>query len=502
MPQPAKMTSGRLLAGNAVWNLVGTCLPVLVAVVCLPVLKHTLGTDRLGIISLAWVVVGYFGFFDFGLSRALTKLIAEKIGSKELSEIPRLTWTSLFLMGCLGAIGAVGTLLVSPLIVKTLVKVPPSLQTEALHTFYWLSASLPFVVITAGLRGFLEALQQFRIATAIRIPMGIFTYVAPVAVLPFSHSLVPIVAVLTIGRIIACVAHLWACFRCWPALRHECRFEAKCAGPLMRFGGWMTVSNIVAPLITNFDRFLIGATVSLSAVAYYALPVEVLTRILLLPAALMGVLFPAFSTAHAADRSRLMMLFESGIRTLFVVTFPVILLIVAFAPVGLRLWLGADFAQNSTAVVRFFAVAVFINCIEQIPFAYLQSVGRPDITAKFHLFQLPPYWAVLFLLVKFYGIQGAAMAWLLRTAVETIVFFLIASRSLPSYTFIRTKLPIMLAAALMAFSLAALDMSLKARILFVTPVCAASLLAAWHWLLSPRERLLLQLQLRGSNGGD
>src|SRR5690348_8879968 len=87
-PQPAatRLTSGRLLAGNALWNLVGTCLPAVVALFCLPILKSELGTDRLGVLTLAWAVVGYFGLFDFGLSRALTKLVAQKMGEQRRNE--------------------------------------------------------------------------------------------------------------------------------------------------------------------------------------------------------------------------------------------------------------------------------------------------------------------------------------------------------------------------------------------------------------------------------
>ena len=80
--------SGRSLAGNTLWNLFGNCFPVVVAVVCLPMLKRGLGTERLGIISLAWVVIGYFSLFDLGLSRALTKLVAERIGQRRQAGNP------------------------------------------------------------------------------------------------------------------------------------------------------------------------------------------------------------------------------------------------------------------------------------------------------------------------------------------------------------------------------------------------------------------------------
>ncbi|MCU1256814.1 MAG: Membrane protein, partial [Candidatus Angelobacter sp.] len=79
-PSNTALVRRRSIAGNTFWNLLGNCFPVAVAVVCLPILKRGLGTERLGIISLAWVVIGYFGLFDLGLSRALTKLVAERIG--------------------------------------------------------------------------------------------------------------------------------------------------------------------------------------------------------------------------------------------------------------------------------------------------------------------------------------------------------------------------------------------------------------------------------------
>ena len=123
-PPYAASPGRRSLAGNTLWNLFGNCFPVVVAVVCLPILKRGLGTERLGIISLAWVVIGYFSLFDLGLSRALTKLVAERIGQGRQPEIPSLVWTSLFLMTGLGLVGSLLTFLLAPYLVERLLKVP------------------------------------------------------------------------------------------------------------------------------------------------------------------------------------------------------------------------------------------------------------------------------------------------------------------------------------------------------------------------------------------
>ncbi|MCZ7592513.1 MAG: oligosaccharide flippase family protein [Kiritimatiellae bacterium] len=66
------------MAKNTVWNLVGMCAPMAVALFAIPLLIKGLGTERFGLLSLVWMLVGYFGVFDLGLGQALTKFIAEK----------------------------------------------------------------------------------------------------------------------------------------------------------------------------------------------------------------------------------------------------------------------------------------------------------------------------------------------------------------------------------------------------------------------------------------
>ncbi|HKD78936.1 MAG TPA: flippase [Candidatus Angelobacter sp.] len=494
-----RLTSGWLLAGNALWNVAGVGLPAIVAVFCLPILKNALGTDRLGVISLAWVVVGYFSVFDFGMSRALTKLVSERLGSAREAEIPSLVWTGLSLMTALGLLGGMIAFLISPVIVNRFVKVPPYLHSETLTAFHWLSVSIPIVIVTAALRGVLEALQRFRMATAIRVPMGIFTFLGPVVVLPFSHSLVAIVAVLTLGRFLACLAHLWACFIAWPDLRHHGGFGSQLAKSMLHFGGWMTVTNIVGPMMVTFDRFALGALISVSAVAYYSVPAEIVTRLLFLPITLTGVMFPAFSTAHALDRNRVSDLFDSTLKYMFIIVFPVSVMLVGLASEGLHFWLGADFAQNSTRVVQYLAIAVFVNSLAHVPFAYLQGIGRPDLTAKLHLVELPLYIAGLWVLVKFFGIKGAALAWLLRVALDALLLFWLSAQKLPRSEFLKTIFPLQLAGALAMFAACTIKIPFAEKAVLLPALCGAFFLFAWRSMLSPRERLFLQTRFGGND---
>jgi len=230
------LTSGRLLVRNAVWNLLGNGTPMIVAVVCIPVLIRELGTDRFGVLTLAWALIGYASLFDLGLGRALTQLVARKLGAGEEREIPSLAWTSLLLMFLLGFVGTAVIFLILPWLAGGGLNIPAALQRETLQSFRLLGLSLPFVVTTAGLRGLLEAHQRFGLISALRIPMGVFTFAGPLLVLPFSRSVVPVVGTLVAGRILAWAAHLLVCLRALPELGRSVAWERSAAGPLLRFG--------------------------------------------------------------------------------------------------------------------------------------------------------------------------------------------------------------------------------------------------------------------------
>lgn len=492
------LTSGHLLARNTIWNLIGNGAPMIVAVFSIPILIAGLGKDRFGVLALAWALIGYAGLFDLGLGRALTQLVAQKLGAGEDHEVPMLVWTSLALMLLLGLVGTAAVVLASPWLVQRTLNVPATLQRETLQAFYLLGLCVPLVITTAGLRGLLEAYQHFRLTNVLRIPMGVFTFVGPLLVLPFSRSLFPVVAVLVAGRFVAWAAHVILCLKVMPALRRGVAWESAAVGSLLRFGGWMTVSNIVSPLMVTLDRFLIGAAVSMAAVAYYATPYEVVTKFLFVSSAVMGVMFPAFSTSFVRDRARTALLYSRCIKYLFLILFPVVLLTVALAKNGLTVWLGADFAQHSFRVLQWLAVGVFLNGLAQVPFALVQGVGRPDLTAKLHLIELPFYLLGLWWLISAYGIEGVAIAWTVRVALDTLFLFCIARWLLPeSVPASRYTVPTV-AVALAVLLSASLPTAPIAKMIFLSCVLLAFISGGWFLALAPDERALMRARLKPS----
>ena len=422
-----RLSMGRWLLRNTGWNLLGYGGPLVAALFAIPVLLSHIGAERFGVLSLTWAVVGYLGLFDLGLGRALTKLVAERIGTDRESEVQPLVWTALSLMLALGMMGAVVMWLLSGWLVYRALRIPLALQPEIIASLHLLAVSIPLVLTTSGLRGILEARQRFDLVNAVRVPMGLLTFVGPVALLPLSTRLDAMVAVLLVTRLLAWITHVVLVITIMPYLRVPARPSCGMMGPLIRFGGWMTVSNIVGPLMVYLDRFVIGAVLSVTAVAYYVTPYEVVTKMWLIPGALTSVLFPTFSSI-LVDRSQTTRLFMQALQYGMLLLFPITIIMVAFSHEGLELWLGKDFADQGAPVMRWLAVGVFINSLAQIPFALVQAAGRPDLTGTMHCVELPLYLVSLYVLLMFVGLEGAAMAWVGRIVLDTAILSVLARR--------------------------------------------------------------------------
>ena len=267
------LVSGKTVAKNTIYNLIGYGFPLLVAILLIPPLIKGLGEERFGILSLSWVIIGYFSFLDFGIGRSLTKIIAEKIGLNQLDEIPGIFWTSFFLMLLISSIGTIGLLFSTNYLVQNIFNISESLKEETLSSFYVIAVTIPIVATTAGLRGVLEAYQKFALINVIRINLGVFTFLSPLLCLIFTKSLFWIVLLLSIIRLIIWIIYFFQCFRINSVLKHSTtKFEKKLVKPILSLSGWISVSNVVAPMIIYLDRFLIGAILSAVAITFYTKP--------------------------------------------------------------------------------------------------------------------------------------------------------------------------------------------------------------------------------------
>lgn len=409
---------------NTLWNVLGTGLPIALALITIPILIHGLGTERFGVLAIAWVVLNYFGLFDLGLGRTTIRFLAEALERGRFEEGRSLFWTALILNGLLGIVGASVLLMLAPLMVDRVLNIPNNIQTEALKAFYLIACSVPLVTISTALRGSLEARHQFGLLNAIQVPVASIMQAAPLLVLPFSNNLIWIIGAIVFSRFLGTIAFLVFSLR---------QFDKPFEGPfflggklrtLLSYGGWLTVSNVISPLMVYTDRLFIGALSSMTAVTYYATPYDAVTRMWILPQGLVRTIFPIFSAE--VDVRRRTRIYANTIKYLALALAPIVATLVVFAPELLGLWVGEAFVKNSTFVLQVLGIGVFVNSMGLVPFNLIQGIGRPDVTAKFHLLEAPFYLLMLWHGVQHWGIAGAGVVWTVRVTIDALLLTLYA----------------------------------------------------------------------------
>lgn len=482
------LLSRKALAKNSLINLAGFVLPLAVGLITIPLIVSGFGVERFGVLTLAWAVIGYFSLFDMGIGRAITQSMAERLGSASAHDVSRLAWTGLLMMLMFALIGALVVATLAPWFVSSVLNMPEALREETINAFMLLAAAIPVVVLSAGAAGILAALQRFDLINALRIPMGMMIFLVPLVILPYSKSMAYVCAGLLGIRVLFLVLHVAACFYAFPPLRAHIGIARSEIRRLLSFGGWMTVTNVIGPLMMYMDRFVIGAVLTISAVAYYVTPYEIVTRLLTVPAALAAVLFPAFAAAKSSGSSHATTLYSMGERAILGILAPIVLVLVVFAEEGLRLWLGEDFAQNSTAVLQWLAIGVFLNGYAQVPFTFIQGIGRADITAKLHLLELPIYIALMFWLLNAHGIVGVAIAWLLRAAVDAALLTLLAHGLTKDMAAASRQIFPMFVAPLALFAAAMMLDEMASKLFFTGLAFLALIIVGYYFAVLPEEK--------------
>jgi O-antigen/teichoic acid export membrane protein len=494
--------SGNLLAKNTLLNFGGQAIPLVVGIGSTPFIIHGLGTARFGILSLIWIILVYFSLFDLGIGRATIKFFAELLGKNENDKLAALFWSSLFFNILLGLIGGMAMFLATPSLIHRVFNIPQELLVEAQSAFYLLSALIPLIVATTTLRGALEGAQRFDLVNAVKIPSSSLTFIIPLGAVLFNYHLPGIVFLLLLARTGTAVMYLILCFKVFPSLKDSLSIERRMIVSLFKFGGWVAVSNFLTPLLVYSERFFIGSVLSMDDLAFYTAPHEIVTRLWILPMSFVVTLFPVFSSLRKERHEDIAKIYAQSSKYLLLIVGPLVLFIVLFAKNILMVWLGSEFAQKSTLVFQILAVGVLINSLINIPFSLIQGLGRPDITAKFHLLELPIYIGLAWFLITKWGITGAALAWCLRVALDAGLIFWASHKLIPSsvYAFVEHRFvrAAFLFSGLVVACLAAVFL-LSGTILQI--LASAGLLAiygvaVWKYLLTSNEKRALPFALK------
>ena len=116
---------------------------------------------------------------------------------------------------------------------------------------------------------------------------------------------------------------------------------------MLAYGGWATVSGVISPILTVFDRLVIGAIAGMGAVATYSVPFNIVIRLGLFPTSVQSALFGRYAMKSEDELRHLLL---RSIRLQAWMMTPIVLFGILMIRPFLQAWVGAGFAASTKQV--------------------------------------------------------------------------------------------------------------------------------------------------------
>lgn len=403
------------LRRNLLINLTGLALPTLVSLVTVPLYIKVLGVDRFGVMTLVWVLVGYFALADFGIALASEKRIARALATGDRADIARTFWSACWTSLATGCIGGAILYGVADAYFGWSMHAPPQLLAEVRQALPWIAVSIPIGNVALVFAGAISAAERFSVfnvnQTLGTVLFQVLPIVAAMVLAPTLRvALIAAVAARAVAALLLGVAALRVL-----DLRALAGAEPGCVRALFGYGRWLQLTVAASMIGESLDRVIVGALQPPRFVTYYAVPQNLVSRLNLLSGALSRTLFPRLAAASRAQAIRTARHALAFLQTLLTpVTVGALFALEPF----LHLWVGQELSQTSGEIGRIMIVGVWLAGQTAVCRNLMLAQGKEAGVAHVSMVLLPAFALTLWGAVHAFGIVGAAFAVLLRGVVE------------------------------------------------------------------------------------
>ena len=414
---------------NSLWNTGGWVVVCLVGFLTTPILIYFLGKDQYGLMTLLISVLTPLGLLDFGMGEATIKYIAENIGREDYAQTGRYLRSTFLFNLCVGFLGGVVIVLLAGFFITSVFNISSDNQDLARYCLYWIGVSWVVIQVRQTFTGVVMALQHYGMLNIGNIISNLVTITAGLGVLFWGGNLLDLVRTQAIVAALTALGWFIVAKRLLPNIHFFPRLDLLSFQKTLGFGLWQMLNRLGGILGNQSEVWLLGILLPVSTVGFYSVGIQVVGVIYAAAYKTGEVLFPAVSQMQGQLRdeeaARLVVQANWVITTLAISCFaPVIV----FAHDLLLLWVGLDFAANTSGLLRVLAFGSAASCLFAIPSFYLLGIGKSKWLALKSFAQGIITFAIASFLIPRVGLAGAGWGASLSTIVHVAVLILMWKR--------------------------------------------------------------------------
>lgn len=371
--------------------------------VAYPLYLHFLGYEQYGIWLVLSTVLSFAQLGNLGIGPAVTKLVAEEYGRKNLEAVQQYITSALAILVVSGAI-VVALILLFRTPIVALFKLSP----ENAHTVLWLLPYMAclsaYVFVVQAVNAALAGLGRMDLSNYIQTGGRIIAVVVAAVMLFLGRGITSLLVGSTLSYVFVHATSSILVRRIAPI--HTFRphnLDLRRMRRLFRFGGGVFGGTVITILFHPINKILLSQYVGVSSLPAYEIGFNGTMQIRAVVEAGLRALLPEISRISAemteAAKLRLSGINHRTVTLIFSFGTPFYAVFFIFAEPLLRVWLGGDFPAVLPSFFRVMLIVSFISLlavpayyallgISQVLPCFLGSV----ITAAVHFLTLGALW--------------------------------------------------------------------------------------------------------------
>jgi O-antigen/teichoic acid export membrane protein len=372
------LSSSKVVAHNAFFNLIGFLVSIGYMVFLIPILLKYLNLHEYGLWSLLTALTGYVVLLDVGLGMSFVKFIAEFAAAQDYDRLGKVIQHGLLFYFVLSLLVLGGGFLVFPILFRIL-NIPESLYGIARLGFFLALLNAVGSSVSGVFGSVLTGLQRTDLYTLFVAGMMVTRFVAVVFLLRAGYGLAGLMGSELATTLLLGVPFILATRRLLPHLSFRFQgYDREIMARLFRFGWRMQVTRFGELIQLQFDKLLLTRYIGLNSVSMYDFGSRPLVRLRAMPLMALSALAPAVSALDTeANDERIHSALVRGTRYLLVFALPLFSMCVMFAQEIIELWLGPGY-ERAAVVLQIFAVAYLAHTVVGVLSFVSYGKGEPE----------------------------------------------------------------------------------------------------------------------------
>jgi O-antigen/teichoic acid export membrane protein len=406
-PSPEPRSSGYVK--NVLWTWTGVVLNLFSGFILSPYVIHKLGPDGYGIWVLLFSVLGYYGLIDLGLRSAIVRFCADFYARNEFGKVNELINSAL---AYYTASAAVLLLIATFLSGHTgLFHVPPAFAKDFSSLLIVIGISFLF-----GMNVFsacLEGLQCFKLGIKVYILFISWRSIGTFILLYLGHGLIELMLNFITAQLLTNLLGYVFLRRVFPELQLSISFaKLSMLRHVASYALHTFVATIATQVLTQTPALILGFFRPTADIGYYVFPVRTLQYVL--DFVMRVGMVSASRAAELGAKGRFGEVFSLAIysnRYCLVIFMPFMLFILVYGHSLIAVWIGEEFARNSSMIFPVVALGSTLGFVAQFnSSSILFGLGKHERYAHGLLVEALVNVGLMFLLIPRFGIMGAAWA--------------------------------------------------------------------------------------------